>query len=216
MTYPLLASTLGIIALILLLLALRIMLRRGWFVAWLKGTLAVLMVVVAAGVGLAAADLYSYHSLAKQTEIATLSIEQLGKQRYRVSVFLPEGETRDYELLGDLWQMDVRVLKWKGPFANLGLEPGYRLDRLSGRYLLLEDERDRERSLYELSKSNMGFDVWRLLHASGQQSWVEANYGAATYMPLRDGARFSIHLSGLGVMARPLNREAQGAVERWD
>src|SRR5690554_6384152 len=87
MTYPLLASTLGIIAQISLLLALRIMLRRGWFVAWLKGTLAVLMVVVAAGVGLAAADLYSYHSLAKQTEIATLSIEQLGKQRYRVSVF---------------------------------------------------------------------------------------------------------------------------------
>jgi len=216
MTYPLFAGGLGLIALILLLLGLRIMLRRGWFLTWLKGTLAVGMVLVAAGLGLAATDLYSYHSLAKQSEIATLSVEQIDQQRYRVSVFLPQGEAQDYELLGDLWQMDVRVLRWKGPFASLGLQPGYRLDRLSGRYLRLEDERDRERSLHQLSGSNTGFDVWRLLHASGKQNWVEASYGAATYMPLRDGARFSIQLSSLGVMARPLNREAQEAVERWD
>src|SRR5690606_41119452 len=98
MTYPLLAGALGMVALIMLLVGLRIMLRRGWFLTWLKGTLAVLMVLVAAGVGLAAADLYSYHSLAKQTEVATLSIEQIGKQRYRVSVFLPAGDRKSTRL----------------------------------------------------------------------------------------------------------------------
>lgn len=98
----------------------------------------------------------------------------------------------------------------------MGVQPGYRLDRLSGRYLLLEDERERERSLYPLYEANFGFDLWRLLHASGRRDWVEANYGAATYMPLRDGARFSVQLSNLGVMARPLNTEALEALESWE
>ena len=38
-------------------------------------------------------------------------------------------------LEGDLWQLDLNLLRWKSLAELIGLESGYRLERLSGRYL---------------------------------------------------------------------------------
>ena len=53
-------------------------------------------------------------------------------------------------MLGDEWQLDARVINWKPPATLLGLEPIYRLERLSGRYPDLVDERTAPRSVHAL------------------------------------------------------------------
>src|SRR5690606_40350004 len=65
------------------------------------------------------------------------------------------------------------------PFLSAGTMPLYRLDRLSGRYLSLEQERNAGRTVYALQESRW-FDVWDWLH--GRSWWLEAQSGSAVYM----------------------------------
>ena len=66
-----------------------------------------------------------------------------------------------FMLAGDEWQLDARVLKWKGWANLLGLDAQYRLERVSGRYRDIEQERNDERTVYALSE-NPGVDLWTL------------------------------------------------------
>ena len=111
----------------------------------------------------------------------------------------------------------ARVLKWTDSLAQLGFKPGYRLDRLSGRYVSLEDEQNRPRSVVALRTDKPILDVWFWLHNVNRYfSLIDATYGSATYLPMSDGALFSVSVGASGLVARPLNDRAKLAVERWN
>ena len=59
-------------------------------------------------------------------------------------------------------------------------------------------------------------DLWRIAERHG--NWLpvlDAVYGSAAYLPMSDGAEYRIWLSQSGLVARPLNAEADGAVRTW-
>ncbi len=160
-------------------------------------------------------NLYTYHRLTYEQPVAQLSFERLAAQRYRVSLGADSGRARQFDLNGDQWQVDARVLKWH-PLGNLlGLDAVYRLDRVSGRYRQIEAANARPRTVYDLSESR-GLDVWQA--AKKLPDWlqiVDAEYGSATYLPMADGAEFSVSLSQSGLVARPENEAARAAIRNW-
>jgi len=182
---------------------------RGWFMQWLKGTIGLLLLLAVLGGVFMLADLWSYKQLLKEQPLATVSVYKLKDQLYDLTLAGMGGTEQRYQVKGDQWQLDVRLLVWKGPFAALGKMPLYRLDRLSGRYLSLEQERTAERSVYSLSESRW-FDLWDAL--KDYDTWLEAESGHAVYMPLVNGAVYSVHLTPKGLMARPLNDVAEAAL----
>lgn len=216
MLYQILGLCFGLLAILVLLMGLRVLIRRGWFMVWLRGSLGFALVALAVTLGLVAADLHSYNSLEQENRVATLSLRELAPQRFRVQVTMMDGGEHDYEVLGDMWQMDARLIIWKGALAAMGMKTAYRLDRLSGRYLAVEQERLASRTVYELPESRRGVDVWKWLYGQTWLPWVEANYGAAVYMPMKDGAEYMVSISRKGLLARPLNTIAMKAVDRWD
>ena len=122
---------------------------------------------------------------------------------------------RLFELKGDEWQMDARVITWKPPATLLGLNPIYQLDRLSGRYADLDDEINAERTVYSLS-DEVPLDVWYVAREYPKLTpGVDAHYGTATYLPMADGARFAVTLTRTALIARPLNEAAEIAVGNW-
>ncbi|MDX1693034.1 MAG: multidrug transporter, partial [Ketobacteraceae bacterium] len=159
---------------------------------------------------------FSYENLTAESPVATVSFDRSGEQEYRVSVVLADGSERRFRMKGDLWQMDAKIIKWYGLLAALGFEPGYKLDRLQGRYIELEDERSLERTVYALSEPDLGFDLWESIQNSHWLPWVDAIYGSATYLPMADGAIFSVSLSQSGLVARPMNERAELAVNAWN
>jgi hypothetical protein len=162
-----------------------------------------------------ALDLRTYLRLTYEQPVATLSFTALGPQTFRVTLMDAAGHSRSEELRGDDWQLDARVLKWKGLATVLGLDPLYRLDRLEGRYQNAGQERNDYHSVVELS-SDAGLDLWGLAqHNAGWLPWVDAGYGSATYLPMADGARYSVSLSPTGLLARPTNPAAQAALGHW-
>ena len=216
MVYTSLAGILIAVAFVVIVFAGRLLFRGSWFLGWLKGMTGVLLVAVAILLATAAIDFYSYNNLKSEQAIATLGFSREGSQQYKVSLVEPDGIEHFYELKGDLWQLDARILKWNNTMAGLGLSTGYRLDRLSGRYYSLEDESEAERSLYQLNPGSKQLDIWQLLHSSGNSlGLLDANYGSATYLPMADGALFAVSLSNTGLLARPLNDSARDAVKSW-
>ncbi|MBL4606971.1 MAG: hypothetical protein JKY01_03980 [Pseudomonadales bacterium] len=205
-------------AVLLLLISFLLLLRNKWFLLWLQGSVGIFLFLAAAVFFLFAMNLFSFHSLAKDTQLATLHFDSLGDQHYRVTILEEGAGIKELELLGDMWQIDARVIKWQGWISALGIMPGYQLGRIQGRYLSIEQERSAPRSVHSLRPENLvsGFDLWNMLN---QQKiwvpWLDARYGAATFLPMADGAEFSLSLSHTGLLARPLNTDTENAVSAW-
>ncbi|AQZ95497.1 hypothetical protein ACFSB1_00675 [Halopseudomonas phragmitis] len=216
MQYLGLAVLVGVVALLMLLIVLRLGWRPGWWLAWLKGNLLVLGLAASLAIGLAAWDLHYYRPLEGDGTVATLELRQLGPQRYEVLVN-EAGKTRRLTLDGDQWELDAQVLRWAGLPHVLGLQDGYRLHRLRGRYLALEQQRQQDAQLNsQLHATPTWRDLWQWLDQLNADLWLRADAFTVRFMPLADGARFAIESGVTGLTPVPLNPAAVEALQRFE
>lgn len=166
--------------------------------------------LVAVAAAFLAVSMYGYGRLTAETPVARLGFQQTGPRVYLATLSLPDGRRLGVPLAGDEWQLDARVVKWKPYAVVAGLDPLYKLDRLSGRYRDLDDERTLARSIHDLD-DNQGPDLWRL--AERYPRWlpfVDTEYGSGAYLPMRDGAMYDVTLSPLGgLIARPVTPDGR-------
>jgi hypothetical protein len=170
-------------------------------------------------VGLLGLNIQTYHRLTYERPVASIELHQKGPQLFDATVVEPptsqdpQGVTRTFEVHGDEWRMEARVLKWK-PWANiLGLDSQYRLDRFSGRYADTQQELSSERSAYDIRPTRQsGIDLWPLAREFTHYApLVDTLYGSGAYMPMRDGARYEVLITQNGLIARPTNEVAAEA-----
>jgi len=174
------------------------------------------VLLLAAIVALLAANLYTYARLTHEQEAARVSSRQLGERRFVVSVQPPNAPARHFELRGDEWQIDARVLKWRPMGTLLGFDTVYRLERLSGRYANVADERAGARTVHDLAADDSTLDLWSLVRRHHRYvPFVDALYGSAVYVPLSEGAEYAVTVSASGLIARPANEAAKKAVGGW-
>ncbi|WP_137972689.1 hypothetical protein [Pseudomonas sp. F(2018)] len=215
MQYDGLAWFTGLLALLALFIAARILFAPNWFLAWLRGTAGLAFLALALLIGVVAYDLRSYDAQVQDKPLVTLSFAADGPQRYRVNL-LEGGEEREVTLEGDLWQLDARLLDWKGLAALIGLEPGYRLEKLSGRFLAIEQQQSARHAQVQLAQSPYGIDLWRWLRLGQRDLFLfDPQAARVTYLPIADGAAFTVSLSPTGLLARPMNQAAEQALKDW-
>jgi len=214
MTYLVLITSLTIAA-IFLALTVHSLRRRRWLSACRHAGTGLLL-ALAAGLLLALGiNIYTYQRLTGEQAVATIRIAGLAPGHFRLSASFPGQGIRQFDMRGDAWQMDARILKWKGVGNLLGLDARYRLERLSSRYTDIDAERDSPHSLYALSRDSR-LDPWTLAHEySRWLPFVDAVYGSATYLPLADGASYQVSITQSGLIARPLNPTGQAAIRDW-
>lgn len=214
MSHDLATMVIGALGAVLVIAGLLFFIRPRWLLGWLKG-MAVFGVIVLGLYALAiAVNLSAYQSLDGMKTVATISTSQEGEQLWRVTLETADGTPTVRTLRGDQWQIDARIIRFAGPIRWLGVAPGYRLDRLGGRYTSLEQERSAPRTVIGLSDATWP-DFWEL-DRQFNLPFVEGVYGNATFMPMRDGAMFDVRLSASGLVAVPVNEEARAAVQLWD
>jgi len=194
-------------------------LRRLARLKLVRGTLFLLVggivLLAVAGAGLVAANLFTYARLTHEQEAARLTARQLGERHFAVSLQAKNAPARHFELRGDEWQIDARVLKWRAPGTLLGLDTLYRLERLSGRYGDVASERAAPRSAHDLAEEP-GLDLWELTRR--YQRYVplaDAMYGSAAFVPMAEGAEYVVTVSSTGLVVRPGNEAARKAVGGW-
>ena len=166
---------------------------------------------------LVAFNMHTYQRLTYEKHIANLTFTQTGPQEYRASLEVIDDNTdRVYQLKGDEWQIDARILRWKPSIQLLGANTFYRLERLNGRYSQIDDEVNKPRSVYALSGNEQGLDLWTLSRKYQKwMKWLDAYYGNAAYLPMQDGAKYIVSVTQSGLIARPDNIPAEDAISTW-
>lgn len=180
-----------------------------------------------AATGLLGLNFLTYNRLTHEQQVAEVTFHQTGPSAYVADMKLPDGSSQVCSLpdgtsgqcaiLGDQWQLDARVLKWK-PWANtyLNMDASYRLERMAGRYADIDAERSAPRTVYQLHK-DPGLDLFNVLNTQyGKKLPVlDAHYGNATYIPMADGATYYVTMTQDSLVARPANDQARTAVQNW-
>lgn len=167
------------------------------------------LALLALAVGLLAFSIQRYLQLFQDRPVAALELVREAPQQFRARLTLVgEGgavdSVREFTLRGDAWMLDARVLRWQLPAALAGVPSLYRLERLSGRYDDIAQEREGERTVYDV-QSDVPLDLFSLKQQfSRWLPFVDARYGSATWMPMLDGARYFVLFNDRGgLLARP-------------
>jgi hypothetical protein len=215
MQYLGLAVVVALLALGTALIAVRMLAAGHWLLGWLRGTFGMLVLALGGLIGVIAWDITTYQPLAQGTPLASLSFRADGQQRYQVKVAQGR-EIRFVTLEGDLWQLDLRALRWKGLATLIGLEPGYRLEKLSGRYLAVEQQGQARHPYEALGHSWGGIDFWAWLQrCQCAPLMLETQPRRVSYLPIADGAEYTVEMAPTGLLAKPMNAAAEQAMKDW-
>ncbi|HEY9034898.1 MAG TPA: hypothetical protein VIN71_13235 [Pseudomonadales bacterium] len=210
MDFGIVSIVLLVLSALLIMLGMKLLFRRNWFVQFLRGFAGFSLLLLALLVTLSGLNIATYQQLAKGQTIANISFTRTAGQQYQAElVNVATGQQASYEINGDMWQVDARILR-----LALVARPFYKLDRISGRFYSLEQERTAARSVYSLAEQETGIDLWSLFKGKSL-GLIAADYGSATYSPMADGAVFAIVVGVEGLQARPVNDAARQIVNEW-
>lgn len=189
--------------------------QRRYFRAGGAGLACVASAAMMTATAIVALSYFSYARLTEEQLISTVEFRRVAPNEFQARLMVPGKRDQFYTLKGDEWQIDARLVNWQPPMTVLGLDPIYRLERISGRYSDIDREQSEVRTVHSLA-DNLPIDVWTVarkfpMFAPG----IDAYYGNATYVPMADGARFEVSLSRDALIARPANDIATEAVGRW-
>ena len=148
-----------------------------------------------------------YRALTREEVAATITTVPTGPGAFQSFVEFADGRDTTVHVMGDQLLVDAHILKWR-PLANvLGVHTWYELDRLSGRYVDIEDERARPRTVHSL-KSGKRADLFLLAQRYTLLALlVDTEYGSATYVEVWRPARFEIRVSTTGLLVREVGYE---------
>ena len=218
----LISALIGILALAFAVTGIKRLLQRRFLSAVGLEFSGLFFLLMASSAFLLASNLYTYQRLVYEQPMAEISFQQLAQQEFSADINALDSAFRQTVFLkGDEWQLDAQVLTWQGIATLFGLDANYRLHRISGRYTDIDEEQQNPRSVFSLIKqqalvNSEKFDLWQF--ANKHQAWlrwVDATYGSAVFLPMTDGAKYSIAISRTGLIARPANDEARKAVSQW-
>ena len=138
-------------------------LRRRRILAGTIGALVTaLLLSLSSLLGVLGVGVRGYRALTHEELAARVTTRPVGPQHFRADFRFSDGREVSYALAGDEFYVDAHILKWK-PFANLlGVHTAYQLDRVSGRYTDLDDERGRPRTVHSLAEPRaLDLFAWR-------------------------------------------------------
>lgn len=184
--------------------------QRRYGGAGLRTLLVLGFALAALALGALATALFHYFRLERETTVATVILRQVEPQRFSARLETPDGLHRSFELRGDEWQLDARLVRWELPALLAGAPSLYRLQRLSGRYGDVKQELEAQRTVHDLAAGAFP-DLWTLKRQFPQYlPFVDADYGSAAYLPMLDGARYAVTLAPRGgLVARPADEATQ-------
>ena len=192
----------AIMALVFLFLTVRSSRKRKIMRTCRNLLVTLLMLSLSALLGTITISINGYQALTKEELAATVIITPISKQKFNAQFIMPDGTRKNFELAGDQLYVDAHILKWK-PIANvLGLHTSYELDRVSGRYSSLNDERKKVHTHYSLSEDKI-FDMFNLRDKFAFLSpLLDAEYGSASFISSNSSMEFKILVSTTGLLIR--------------
>src|SRR5258708_27042513 len=104
----------ALVGLLFLIASGRRLRRRRFGSCAFHGVSSLAFFLAAAAVALLGLNLLSYDRLTHEQPAVRASFARAAEEQFNATLLYPSGEVRGYVLRGDAWQIDARVLKWRG------------------------------------------------------------------------------------------------------
>jgi hypothetical protein len=109
---------------------------------------------------------------------------------------------KEFLIKGNQWMLEGDILKWDNWLSFMGLKTRYRLTRLRGRYVQVEDEIQQEGTIYSLVEEE-DHPLWRYLYKYGHTlPLVSTVYGNAVFQTAGKDRHFLIYVGPSGFVVR--------------
>ena len=193
------------------LVAALILLRfRGWFIAWLKGTLGLTAVLVGVLVMAVGWSVLQWQRVPSDGPLHRLSISSAGGNNWRIE--LRDGETRVLERMvrGDLVELSGRLLVVEAPLGGSTPVLLYRTDSIRG--FDPDSVSPIEFNARGATRAGDWIDVWQW-ERTVPLPLVRAESLYPLWVPTVDGAVFEVILQGNQIVPVPVNAAAEQALE---
>jgi hypothetical protein len=199
------AVVLVMVGIVLAVLAVRAFLGHRWVGSLGTAGTGALFLSLGALAATLGVSTQGYRALTLEEVAATVGTSPTGPGEFRALVEFPDGRDTTFVIAGDQFMVDAHILKWH-PVANLlGVHTQYELDRLSGRYIDIQDERTAPRTVHSL-KSEKPADLFHLARRYTLLALlVDTEYGSATYIDASRPARFEVRVSTTGLLVREVH-----------
>ena len=192
------------LAVVALTFSVRTFRARRWMGAAGSTTGGALFAALAALAATLGVSTQGYRALTSEEVAMTVTTLPTGPHAFQAYVEFADGRDTTLAVRGDQVLVDARILKWRYVGNVLGLHTQYELDRLSGRYIDIGDERRLERTVHSLH-ADKSLDLYELVQRYTLLSFlVDAEYGSATYIDVRQPARFEVSVSTTGLLVREI------------
>jgi uncharacterized membrane protein len=104
-----------------------------------------------------------------------------------------ENEARFYRVKGQQFVIEGHIIKWENFFVTVGMKPLYQVTRLTGRYVSINDEKEKERSVYEIAEETR---VWRWLMKYGEKiPGIDAVQGISSFKDAVEHKKFIVFIT---------------------
>jgi len=185
--------------------ALKMLKRKKIWASCRNSSYLLLFLFLLISLSLVGSNVLTYHRLTYEKPIASLHVEQLDKQQYRVELLLLDNcHKTSYVLQGDEWQVDARIIKWYGWANILGLDTSFQLDRISGRYQNINQQRTNLPTVFAL-EARPEYDLWALKKKHQWLPWLDAEYGQSTFLAMKKNQSYQLSMTQSGMIAREKN-----------
>ena len=176
--------------------------KRRWLGTARRAGGAAIFLSLAALAATLGASTQGYRALTAEEVALTVTTVPTGPHTFQAFVEFPDGRDTTLAVAGDQVLIDAHILKWRYVGNLLGLHTQYELDRLTGRYIDIEDERQQARTVHSL-KAAKPVDLFDLAQRYSLLALlVDAEYGSATYIEVQKPARFEVTVSTTGLLVR--------------
>ena len=176
--------------------------KRKFFGAVRNFTFALLMLSLSLLFGSISISIQGYNAFTSEELAASVEVFPIREQLYTARITFPDKTEKQFNLEGDEFYIDAHILKWKS-LANLfGLHTFYELDRVAGRYIDIEDESNKHRTVYSLAEDKL-IDIFYLRLKYPIFSFlVDAEYGSASFVTANTHKKINIMVSTTGLLIR--------------
>lgn len=98
-----------------------------------------------------------------------------------------------YRIKGQQFVIEGHIVKWEDFFVTVGMKPLYQVTRLTGRYVSINDEKEKERSVYEIAEETK---VWRWLMKYGEKiPGIDAVQGVSSFKDAVEGKKLTVYIT---------------------
>lgn len=148
-------------------------------------------------------NLYTYKRLTDEEPIAQLAFTPINFQEFDASLRLGNFcEEEIYKIYGDEWRIDAQFLKWKSWTTLFGVNPLYRIERLSGRYSEIQDENSKHHSAHDI-KPITTLNLSKLAEYYDHKfPFLDTVYGSSAYQKMKAETIFTVFRTQSGILIR--------------